>query len=660
MNTNSGTNFHLGIDPRSRKVIVLGKTTNAEPLAAISLRAEGWHVRDLGGTVPVLLRGKEVRGWQVIPSGAKISLGESSWQPPRSPLTESQGLAIRLDNVTKVVSSGGHLSPKKSKAILSNVSLEIQPGQFVGILGPSGAGKSTLLRVMNGDHSVTSGRITLNGLPLREFLLEYGPRLAYLPQDPILHEGLSPRDALTYLARLQQVPVEKVISSLAQVGLVEVGHPSDKTLKVDTPIAELSGGERKRVALAAALLADPIGLFLDEATSGLDPGLEEEMMELFRSIADTGKTVICITHFPAHVAKCDRLIVVSHGGLPFCGTPDELVRYYRHQARKYGLAEVNRIDDIYHVLHHGTPDPRDRFASPNVGPRAEGDRAESMTQMVRRRKRAMSLAPNIGSQWGILMMRYVRLLARDGTNLALLLLQAPVIALLIGATFGNIAVDYTERHAADWKQVAFLLVMSVIWCSGTNGVREVVKERPIFLHESRFGINAHAYLLSKFIPLGIISIVQGWLLLLVLGAITSFAGNWFVHGVTIAVLALAGTALGLTISSCVRTSERAMTWLPVILIAQAVLSGGLARLGGSVKWIAQLMASAYWGLNGLKDTLSTAMQDATFVSAEGEYQPPILGRGPHYLWDLLALLIQVVALLWLGAFVLRRAKRHLR
>src|SRR5207248_7762895 len=136
------------------------------------------------------------------------------------------------------------------------------------------------------------------------------------------------------------------------------------------------------------------------------------------------------------------------------------------------------------------------------------------------RRAPLVKVPGAFAQTAILAGRYIRLVILDSRNLALLLLQAPVIALFIGATFGDIAVDYSEQHAADLKQVAFLLIMAVLWCAGTNGVREIVKERSIFLHESRYGLNEASYFISKFLPLGLLGTVQTLLLLSLLGHIT--------------------------------------------------------------------------------------------------------------------------------------------
>jgi ABC-2 type transporter len=145
------------------------------------------------------------------------------------------------------------------------------------------------------------------------------------------------------------------------------------------------------------------------------------------------------------------------------------------------------------------------------------------------------------------------------------------------------------------------------------------------------------------------------LLLVLLGRITHLAGDWSSHFVVLSLLALAATAIGLCISAGVTTSERAMTFLPVVLIGLAVLSGGLARLQGWTKLPAYLFDPAFWTLEGLKSTLASNLTEASFISASGMYQPLILGRGLPLPLDILALTIQITGILLLGILALRRA-----
>jgi|GEM_PF-290322 len=621
------TRFYVVCSPAGVVEASMGDSLG-EIQAEVVNDGNGWLIRDMGGAHPVLVDDREIAGRVELAKDSTVCVGNWHWSPRDEQGSETRGVSIFLDGVALRVRQG---LVGRSLEILQPTTLSIRPGEFVGILGPSGSGKSTLLKMMVGDTTPTIGEVNVGGMTIAAFTEMHGRRLAYLPQELILHPSLSPRRALAYQAKLQGVDHrESVIAALKRVG---VGH------RLDVPIRRLSGGEKKRVALAALLLADPVALFLDEATSGLDPSLEKEMMDLFRSLADEGRTVVCITHFPQSLETCDQLVVVAGGRVRFMGSPCQL-------KSELGLSA---IEDVYPLISSLGRDDNTVYHTPDK----TADRTSEPTPALPEE------ADNVGpaTQCGVLLGRYLRVLASDPGALFLLILQAPLIGLMIGGTFGSILVDYPEQHAADWKQVAFLLVMSVIWCSTTNGVREIVKEQAVFLHEKRYGVSNLAYLLSKFIPLSLVAVAQAVLLLFVLSRITGFAGVSTSHGFVLALLAVAGTSIGLAISAGVRSSEKAMTALPIVLIAQGVLSGALARLEGIPLLVAELLAPAYWGISGLKTSLPSNLLEATFVSIPGEYQYAILGRGPSVWAVTIALILQSTLLLGTAFFMLAKRRR---
>jgi hypothetical protein len=154
------------------------------------------------------------------------------------------------------------------------------------------------------------------------------------------------------------------------------------------------------------------------------------------------------------------------------------------------------------------------------------------------------------------------------------------------------------------------------------------------------------------------SLIQALMLLLTVRYFTELTGPFAVQYLALASTALAGVALGLFVSAFAGTSERAMTILPVLLIAQAILSGGLARLAGPVKWAAMALAPAYWALEGLKTSLSTDLLSATYPGAPGYFQAPILGTGGPLLLDLIALAAHFIGLLAAGYFVVKAKLRQ--
>jgi hypothetical protein len=165
--------------------------------------------------------------------------------------------------------------------------------------------------------------------------------------------------------------------------------------------------------------------------------------------------------------------------------------------------------------------------------------------------------------------------------------------------------------------------------------------------------------LSKFLLLALLSIAQIFVLLLMVRHFTQLTGAFNLQLLVLTFTGLVGVALGLAISAVSGTSERGMTVLPVVLIGQAIFSGGLARLDGFVRVAAMLLSPAYWSLHGLRSMFSTDLRNATYPGAPGHYQPPILGPGGPLPVDLLALTLQAAALLvftWLALkFVIGQA-----
>src|SRR5205823_10668385 len=152
-------------------------------------------------------------------------------------------------------------------------------------------------------------------------------RIGYVPQDDILHPQLTVRRALGFAAELRfPSDVSKEERDRAVEGVMEELGLSHRA---DLPIHKLSGGQRKRVSVALELITKPSLLFLDEPTSGLDPGFEKSAMELLRSLADGGRTVIVVTHSLQSLDLCDRVIFLAPGGsTAFFGRPAEALAYF--------------------------------------------------------------------------------------------------------------------------------------------------------------------------------------------------------------------------------------------------------------------------------------------------------------------------------------------
>lgn len=620
--------------------------------ARIACRNGRLLIRDMDTCEGTFVNQSEVRGWVDLLPGDRIRLGSWSCDLPGSnsggslslpPLTE----VALVDAVRSVRSRQGWLLSQK--LILDQVSFTIRRGEFLGILGASGSGKSTLIRLLAGRNSLQDGKLLINGQIADASRLAGDRRIAYLPQDVVIHEELSCRAAIDYIARLKGIEANShkrrvlVQRVLERVGLAEQLHLA---------IRQLSGGQRKRVALAAELLGEPELILLDEATSGLDPATEEEMMRLFQSLAREGRMVICITHFPGRLHLCDRLVYLKQGKRIFEGTSSELEQFFN----------VRTIEDVYVVQQTRTAaEWQSQFSGSLPGKHSEqrlvASRGVTQVAPVAIVSNS-SFSPAAIWQFLILLSRYSKLQLTDFQNLVLLFLQAPVIGLMIAATFGSIHVPFAEQHASNTKEVTFVLVLAILWCAGTGSVREIVREQSILEHEQRFGVRLLPYLFSKIVFLGCLALLQTIALLATVKSLTHLTGPGFVQGIVLSATALAGVSLGLFVSAWARTSERAMTILPVLLIGQAILSGGLAQLSGWIQLAARVFVSAWWGLDGMRGTFGSGLIHATYPGAPGHFQPPILGSGGPLALDFLALGLQTAVLLCITWCLLALRRRR--
>ena len=199
---------------------------------------------------------------------------------------------------------------------VNDVSFSIPTGQIVGLLGPNGAGKTTTMRMITGFLAPSAGTVTIDGIDICENPVEAKKKIGYMPESAPLYGEMIVEDYLRYIAQIYgQDPEEKLPLLCKECGLKEV---------MSKNIAELSRGNRQRVALAHALMNDPEILILDEPTSGLDPNQVEDVRAIIREIGKT-RTVIVSTHILSEVETiCSRAIIISGGKLVADSSIEEL------------------------------------------------------------------------------------------------------------------------------------------------------------------------------------------------------------------------------------------------------------------------------------------------------------------------------------------------
>lgn len=201
-----------------------------------------------------------------------------------------------------------------SREVLPGIALSVRRGQVVGLLGPSGGGKTTLLRAIVGVQRVQGGTVTVLGHPAGSPVLR--SRVGYVTQLPSVYDDLSALANLTYFARIQRAGGSAVDDALAAVDLTD---------SADDVVGRMSGGQRSRVSLAAALVGSPELLVLDEPTVGLDPVLRRDLWDLFHRLASAGSTLLVSSHVMDEATRCDRLLLLRQGEILADETPAGLL-----------------------------------------------------------------------------------------------------------------------------------------------------------------------------------------------------------------------------------------------------------------------------------------------------------------------------------------------
>ncbi len=205
-----------------------------------------------------------------------------------------------------VVNGEGLLVRRGGRTVLDDLTFTLAPGKVTGLLGPSGCGKSTLMRVLVGVQEITSGTVTVLGLPAGHPRLR--ARLGYATQAPAVYPDLTLGENLRYFGTvlgLRGRPLAEAIA--ATIARLDLGGLEKRLVET------FSGGQLARVGLAVALLGRPDLLILDEPTVGLDPVLRRDLWSLFHGLAAAGASLLVSSHVMDEAARCDSLLFMREG-----------------------------------------------------------------------------------------------------------------------------------------------------------------------------------------------------------------------------------------------------------------------------------------------------------------------------------------------------------
>jgi len=495
------------------------------------------------------------------------------------PVDESGGFAFTANGIGLVI--GG-------KRLLSQVSFDLKPRSLTAIVGPSGSGKSTLLSVLSGQRQPTNGTVQFAGRDLHQSYSELKNRIGLVPQADLLHTNLKTRRALEYGASLRlprdttpQERRDRVSSVMEDLGL---------TKRADLRIDKLSGGQKKRASVALELITDPELLFLDEPTSGLDPGLDRQVMNMLRGLADSGRSVLIVTHSTANLDVCDDIVVLAAGGhLAYFGSPFGVL----------GAFSSTDWADVFERLEEGDYS--------RIGDTTEHSANRKPLKPVEfsfRRQQSWSF------QFFQQAKRYLEVMASDPPYLALTVSLPFILGLVAQITGSELGLGPGDEESfflnPEARSSLLIILLGAVFMGSAAAVQEIVKERVIYQRERSTGLSRSSYLMSKVVVLSGVGIAQAAAFVLIATAGRPLPEDALIGDNSlllllwaVVMLTVVSIAVGLLLSTLANSPEVTMPFLVVSTMAQVVLSGAVPLVSDWILDVTRWFNPTFWAMNSL-------------------------------------------------------------
>ena len=479
---------------------------------------------------------------------------------------------------------------------LKDISFEASPGTFAAILGPSGCGKSTLIQRIAGLASY-EGNIFFNGHDLRKEADAVRPLMAYLPQavEDTLYNDMTVRESMEDFARCHLATGAAIdfVSALDDVKLAD---------KIDEYVGKLSGGQKRRFALALALLRNPQLFLLDEPTAGLDPAAEADIMMILRRIANQGRTILCATHVLGNLDQCDVVLVLAPGGRQvFAGTPARALAFFR----------TNDWSAIYRGLQNG---------------KLGDNSSNSMDNPSKSDLPPVQPSATFASTFYATFRRLLRAVISWRRNA----IQFFAIPLGISIVFLLACRSLFEDPATEIGTICFCMVVAMFWLGVSGTVRSLVAERiPKRCLDRMRGSPLVRYMAANVAFAAVSSTVQALVFIVPVFLVQLGHAPYSFHAfpafwLDLSLVGFSGGCVGLAVSAFAKTEIKAVLLLPFVAIlalflSKPVLEGsGREKPSGFLRFFECVMPTLY-----SQTALETTMDRIRVYYVESEKWPPL-------------------------------------
>ncbi|KAJ1911568.1 hypothetical protein H4219_005898 [Mycoemilia scoparia] len=509
-----------------------------------------------------------------------------------------------LERVKNTFTGGGGTE----KCILKNMSGSFQPGRLCAIMGPSGSGKTSMLNLLSGftSNGRLEGNIWVNGRTADNSALRM--LTAYVNQEDIILPTQTVKEAVAFSTALRLPCLDKNIQSQRcqeAINLLSLEH-TEKTVIGDDENKGVSGGERKRVAIAMELVTDASILLLDEPTSGLDSHTAITVAKLMKKIALTGRTVVTVIHQPSIEIfnMFDDLLIMKEGRIAYMGEREGCMPFFA----QLGYICPKSRNPADYLLTDVLNRPRDVVDSAFLA--QESKRLEKLTDAWDHSSDFQKQRENIefpvledihessfkrmrslGTQIKQLVIRDWNNMTRNKLLLNIRLIQIAVFALIGGMVFYNSDSKNPDVQSQNFQGASFYIILTEFFVTAITVLNTYSPQRSLFRREFLNGYyNIHAYFISKVIielPIHIIgSLIYSAIMYWMVGFQKS-AGKYFLFAAVAIAERLCGFALGVHLACFFVDLALAISVIPLLVVPFMAFGGMLVNPGempGFIKW----------------------------------------------------------------------------